>query len=204
MNDHFKLYIPVGKSKSKESSSNQISTPPPSMPPPAIKKPAPIAPPPAPAMSAPSTPRAPSKHQSIAEPVLPQNIQEPPPPPITPPILAKPPKLPVKEPQNSPTTTDPSRTNLLESIRQGTVLKKMDSEPVTDNTSNSPRGDLLQSIRSGTVLKKVKSQPVEEEKATKNDGTVFGKLTEQLNQMRTAGGLGQADESSVEEDDSDW
>ncbi|XP_062537975.1 actin nucleation-promoting factor WASL isoform X3 [Armigeres subalbatus] len=122
--------------------------------------------PPLPATTPPKANQAPSRPPPIQSEAPAATIPGPPPPPPPPPAsssVAPPPPPPMMAPGSlkpqAPAAplpvVDDGRSALLDSIRKGTTLKKVDQGALSTGSGGDARSDLMSQIRDGTVLRPV-------------------------------------------------
>ncbi|XP_055523939.1 actin nucleation-promoting factor WASL [Wyeomyia smithii] len=123
--------------------------------------------PPLPATTPPKVNQAPSRpppmQQQLVTPPAAAPTPGPPPPPPPPPVSSgavPPPPPPMMAPSSQkspapPIVADDSRSALLESIRKGATLKKVDQSALSTGSGGDPRSGLLSQIRDGIELRPV-------------------------------------------------
>ncbi|XP_055371621.1 actin nucleation-promoting factor WASL [Condylostylus longicornis] len=152
--------------KREYNGSTQRTAPPPPPPVPTRQPPPPVpTAPPQPARGAPPTRPPPINVQApVASPALALAPPPPPPPPSSvapPPPPPMPTQVPVIESvvtKSSLPVVEDSRSALMDSIRKGISLRKVDPATLSTGSGGDPRSDLLSEIRQGTVLRPVQDR----------------------------------------------
>lgn len=98
------------------------------------------------------------------------------------------------------------RNALMDSIRKGAQLKKVDVSSTSSNSSGDNRGDLLSEIRGGVELRPVSDRP--QVNRASGDGTGTDALADALRRAlelrKTAIQGGSSSSESAVETDGDW
>lgn len=127
--------------------------------------------------------------------------------------MSLPPQMPSPAP-NAPSSSSlpvvpDARTALMDSIRKGAQLKKVDVSSTTSNSSGDSRSDLLSEIRGGIELRPVSDRPTQNRSS---DGTGGGgtdaladALRRALEQRKMAvNGVSSSESENENSDDGEW
>lgn len=113
-----------------------------------------------------------------------------------------------KAPSGPPLPVVPDvRSALMDSIRKGAQLKKVDVSSNASNSSGDSRSDLLSEIRSGVELRPVSDRPTQNRSSDGTGGTdaLADALRRALEQRKMAINGGSSSESENENsDDGEW
>ncbi|XP_070503678.1 actin nucleation-promoting factor WASL [Chironomus tepperi] len=133
--------------------------------------------------------------------------QAPPPPPPPPQINMPPPPPPMKESIALPIIPD-ARNALMESIRKGALLKKIDASSTASNSSGDSRSDLMSEIRGGIELRPVSDRSNNQaNRSSDGNGTdaLADALRRALEQRKTAiNGSSSSESENENSDDGEW
>lgn len=112
---------------------------------------------------------------------------------------------PAGQSQRLPVVPD-ARSELMESIRKGAQLKKVETSSTTSNSSGDSRNDLLSEIRGGVNLRPVEDRP--QGNRSSGDGGKADDLADALRralEMRKLAVTGDSEsESDENSDDGEW
>lgn len=97
-----------------------------------------------------------------------------------------------------------NRSALMDSIRKGAQLKKVEASSNATNSSGDSRGDLLSEIRGGIELRRVSDRPVANRSSGEGTGTdALADALKRALELRKAAINGESSSSEEDNQDSD-
>lgn len=117
------------------------------------------------------------------------------------------PSIPKAPPAPSLPAVPDMRSALMDSIKKGAQLKKIDASSTASNSGGDSRTDLLSEIRTGVELRPVSNRPVQNRSS---DGTGAGTdaladaLRRALEQRKVAVGGSSSESDNENSDDGEW